>query len=271
MKKIICENKKEIEKKIEEYISQNKSMVILDTNKEYERQFKDAGYEVIKFDISDLDNSVHYNPLFVAQKLFENGDIDNAIEKIVCFGNLLFHSDDRMDPYWDNAARSVFIGICLYILNNKRDLTLKEVIKVSNDEFDTMCDYINNLDVLNYMSVITSSVINAPLETKGGILSVLRQNLGSFAQRPNLLNKICVGKDFELKDHGQVILLTNFKQRTIFNIIIEFSLINIINEMIDSGIEYRVILDNYDSIINKEEFNKIFDSYLSDHVECLIG
>ena len=41
--------------------------------------------------------------------------------------------------------------------------------------------------------------------------------------------------------------------------------------MIDSGIEYRVILDNYDSIINKEEFNKIFDSYLSDHVECLIG
>lgn len=134
-----------------------------------------------------------------------------------------------------------------------------------------MTKYINNLDVLNYINIITSNVINAPVETKGGIMSVLKQYLGYFAHRPNLLDKISVDSVIKLKSKNQVILLTNFSQKTIFNIIIENALINIINEMIDSKEEYVVVLDNYDSIMNTEEFTKLFKSYLSDNIECIVG
>ena len=75
----------------------------------------------------------------------------------------------------------------------------------------------------------------------------------------------------ELKCKNQVILLTNFSQKTIFNIIIENALINIINEMIDSKDEYVIVLDNYYSIMNTEEFTKLFKSYLSDNIECIVG
>lgn len=260
-----------IKKRVNELIKENKSIVILDTKKEYEELFKNTNYEIIKLDISDLNSDIAYNPLYDAEKLFKNGNIDDSIEKIVNFGKLLIHTEDSVDPYWDNAARSMFTGICLYILNNNRSLNLKEIIKVSIDEMDEMTKYINNLDVLNYINIITSSVINAPVETKGGIMSVLKQYLGYFAYRPNLLDKISVDRGIELKSKNQVILLTNFSQKTIFNIIIENALINIINEMIDSKYEYVVILDNYDSIMNTEEFTKLFKSYLSDNIECIVG
>ena len=117
-----------------------------------------------------------------------------------------------------------------------------------------MTKYIYNLDVLNYINIITSSVINAPVEPKGGIMSVLKQYSG-----------------IELKCKNQVILLTNFSQKTIFNIIVENTLINIINEMIDSKDEYVIVLDNYYSIMNTEEFTKLFKSYLSDNIECIVG
>lgn len=260
-----------IKKRVNELIKENKSMVILDTKKEYEELFKNTNYEIIKLDISDLNSDIAYNPLYDAEKLFKNGNIDDSIEKIVNFGKLLIHTEDSVDPYWDNAARSMFTGICLYILNNNRSLNLKEIIKVSIDEINEMTKYINNLDVLNYINIITSSVINAPVETKGGIMSVLKQYLGYFAHRPNLLDKISVDRGIELKSKNQVILLTNFSQKTIFNIIIENALINIINEMIDSKEEYIVVLDNYDSIMNTDEFTKLFKSYLSDNIECIVG
>ena len=142
-----------IKKRVSELINKNKSMVILDTKKEYEELFKNTNYEIIKLDISDLNSDIAYNPLYDAEKLFKNGNIDDSIEKIVNFGKLLIHTEDSVDPYWDNAARSMFTGICLYVLNNNRSLNLKEVIKVSIDEIDEMTKYINNLDVLNYINI----------------------------------------------------------------------------------------------------------------------
>lgn len=262
---------KAIKKRVNELIKENKSMVILDTKKEYEELFTNTNYEIVKLDLSDLNNSNDYNPLHNAEKLFKKGDIDGSIEKIVNFGKLLFQTEDGIDPYWDNAARSMFTGICLYILNNNKSLNLKEVIKVSINGIDEMTKYINNLDVLNYINIITSSVINTPKETKDGIISVLNQNLGIFAQRPNLLDKISVDNDIEIKGKNQVILITNFSQKTKFNIIAENDLINVINEMIDNKEEYAIVLDNYDSIINTEEFTKLFNSYLSDNIECIVG
>ena len=260
-----------IKKRIKELINENKSMVILDTKSEYEELFENTNYEIVKFDLNNLDDSIDYNPLYYAEKLYKQGKIDQAIGKIISFGNLLFKSNDSIDPYWDNSAKSMYIGICLYILEQKRNLNLKEIIKVSIDEFDSLTDYINNKDILSTINIITSSIINAPQETKGGILSVLRQKLGYFASRPSLLDKISNLYDLEIKNKNQVILLTNFDQSTIFNILIENALINIINDMIDSKDEYTVILDNFDTIVNNKDFESLFKTYLSDNIECIVG
>ncbi len=95
--------------------------------------------------------------------------------------------------------------------------------------------------------------------------------MGLFAHRPNLLNKISNTCDIEIKNKNQVILLTNFDKSTMYNILIENALINIINDMIDSKDSYTIILDNFDSIIYPNELIKLFKSYLSDNIECIVG
>ena len=260
-----------IKKRVKELISENKSMVILDTKREYEELFNNTNYEIIKFDLPKLNESIDYNPLNIAEKLYKKGLIDEAIDKITSFGDLLFEIAEGTDPFWDNSAKSMYTGICLYLLEQKRNLTLKEIIKVSIEEMNELTDYINKQDVLSTINIITSSIINAPTETKGGILSVLKQKLGYFANRPNLLDKICTTNNIEIKNTNQVIILTNFDQGTIFNILIENFLINITNEMIERNEDYTVILDNYDSIINKDKFTTLFKTYLSDKIECIVG
>ncbi len=142
-------------------------MVILDTKKEYEELFNDTNYEIVKFDITDLYNSIDYNPLNKAEKLYKEGKIDKSIEKITSFSNLLFKTNDSIDPFWDNSANSIFVGICLYILELKRELNLKEVIKVAINEFDNLTEYVKKQDILSPINIITSSIINSPHETKG--------------------------------------------------------------------------------------------------------
>lgn len=49
-----------IKKRVNELINKNKSMVILDTKKEYEELFKNTNYEIIKLDISEFYRKLEY-------------------------------------------------------------------------------------------------------------------------------------------------------------------------------------------------------------------
>ena len=277
MKKVLYEGKtgsgktNKIKDRVKELILDNKSMVILDTKKEYQELFNGTNYEIIKLDITDLDNMSPFNPLKIAEVLFNEGNIDKAIDKIASLGDLLFITEGNIDPFWDNSAKSLFVGICLYILEQNRKLNIKEVIKVAINELDELTNYINKQDVLSTISVITSNIINSPQETKGGIISVFTQKISLLAQRPNLFDKITTNDVLELKPSNQVIIITNFDRENIYNTIIEYAIVNIINEVIDKKTEYSVIIDNFDTIINKDIFNQLFNTYLSDNIECIIG
>ncbi len=260
-----------IKKRVNELIKENKSMLILDTKNEYEELFKNTNYEIIKLNIRKLEESVKYNPLLDANILYKKGNIDESIEKIMSFGNLLFKTKESIDPYWDNCAKSIYTGICLYILENNRDLNIKEIFKVSISEYEDLCDYINKQDVLSTINMITSSVINAPKETRESILSVFNEKLGYFAHRPNLLNNICTMNKLEIKNKNQVILLTNLDQNSIFNIIIDVFIENTVNEMIERKEDYAIILDNFDSVYDKTIYTNLFKTYLSDNIECIVG
>ena len=260
-----------IRDKVKELIVENKSMVILDTKKEYEDLFDGTNYEVIKLDITDINNMIPYNPLKMAEILYIERNIDKAIEKIVSFADLLFITKGNIDPFWDNSAKSMFVGICLYILENNRELTIKEIVRVAINEFEDLKNYVNEQDVLSTISIITSNIINSPQETKAGIVSVFTEKLSMLAQRPSLFDKISTNDTLELKTNNQVIIITNFDQEIIYNIIVEYAIVNIINDVIDKKINYSIILDNFDTINNKNIFNKLFKTYLSDNIECIVG
>ena len=254
---------------LENKINNKESMIILDTKNEYKELFKD--YEVIEFNINNLDEFEGYNPFYRATNLYKENKIDEAIGVIISIGNKIFKTKDSIDPFWDNSAKNLYTSICLYLLETNKDLTIKEIIKVAISDFDDYKDYVDKQDVLKSVSILGTPIIKAPVETRGGILSVFNQKMGYFAHRPQLLEKLCDNKDIEFKDKNQVILFTNKNQDCFVNVILEIIMLEIIDILMDNKIKYNFILDNFDTIMNNEEFNQIFNICLSNNIESIVG
>lgn len=250
-------------------IINNESMIILDTKNEYKELFKD--YEVIEFNINNLDEFEGYNPFYSATKLYKDNKIDKAIEIITNIGQKIFKTEGSIDPFWDNSARNLYSSVCLYLLETNKELNLKEILRVSVGDFDTYKDYVEKQDILSTVSILGTPIIKAPVETRGGILSVFNQKMGCFAHTPQLLEKLCINKDIELKEEKQVILFTNKTQECFANVILEIIMLDIMNELVDTKTKYNFILDNFDTIMNKKEFNSLLNDSLSNNVETLVG
>lgn len=250
-------------------INNNESMIILDTKNEYKELFKD--YEVIEFNINNLDEFEGYNPFYRATRLYNDNKIDKAIGIITNIGQKIFKTEGSIDPFWDNSARNLYSSICLYLLESNKELNLKEILRVSIGDFDAYKDYVEKQDILSTVSILGTPIIKAPVETRGGILSVFNQKMGYFAHTPQLLEKLCINKDIELKQEKQVIVFTNKTQECFANVILEIIMLDIMNELVDSKTNYNFILDNFDTIMNKKEFNSLLNDSLSNNVETIVG
>lgn len=258
-----------IKSEIEKKINNNECMIILDTKNEYKELFKD--YEIIEFNLNNLDEFTGYNPFYRASKLYKEGKIDETIEIIINIGNKIFKTVDSIDPFWDNSAKNLYTSICLYLLETNKELNVKEIIKVAIGEFDTYKEYIEKQDILSSISILGMPILNSPVETRGSIISVFNQKMGYFAHRPQLLEKLCVNNDIEFKDKKQVIVFTNKNQDCFVNTILEIIMLEIIDVLIENKINYSLVLDNFDTIMNKEEFNSIFNICLSNNIESIVG
>ena len=250
-------------------INNNESMIILDTKNEYKDLFKD--YEIIEFNINNLDEFEGYNPFYRATRLYNENKIDKAIGIITNIGQKIFKTEGSIDPFWDNSARNLYSSICLYLLETNKELNLKEILRVSVGDFDAYKDYVEKQDILSTVSILGTPIIKAPVETRGGILSVFNQKMGYFAHTPQLLEKLCINKDIEIKEEKQVIVFTNKAQECFANVILEIIMLDIMNELVDTKTKYNFILDNFDTIMNKKEFNSLLNDSLSNNVETIIG
>lgn len=260
---------KRIKMEIEEKIKNNESMIILDTKNEYKELFND--YDVIEFNLNDLDGFKEYNPFYKAHKLYKNNKIDECIGVIISIGNKIFKTEGSIDPFWDNSAKNLYTSICLYLLATNKDLNVKEILKVSISDFDVYKDYVEKQDILSSISILGMPILNSPIETRGGIVSVFNQKMGYFAHRPQLLDKICVNNEIELKDKKQVILFTNKNQDCFVNTILEIIMLGIMNDIVDKKLNYNFILDNFDTLMNKKDFNSLLNDSLSNNVETIVG
>lgn len=253
---------------VKEKINKNESMVILDTKNEYKKLFKD--YEIIEFNINNLDEFEGYNPFYRASILYKEGKIDETIGVIISIGNKIFKTVDSIDPFWDNSAKNLYTSICLYLLENNKELNIKEILRVAVGEFDIYKDYVEKQDILSTISLLGTPIIKSPVETRGGILSVFNQKMGYFAHTPQLLEKLCVNKEIDLNEKNQVIIFNNKSDESFANVILEIIMLDIMNKIIDEKLTYNFILDNFDTLVNKNEFNRMFNN-LSNKVECIIG
>ena len=104
------------------------SMVISDPKAEIYRNsagfLVSQGYEIKVINLREPELGVKWNPLTIPYRLYKAGDTDRAVEMVSDFVMQLKATvQDARDPYWENQAMDLLIGMILILFECEEDET----------------------------------------------------------------------------------------------------------------------------------------------------
>ncbi len=202
------------------------SMIITDPKGEiYDataNMLKERGYKIIVLNLRDPQRGNAWNPFQMPYKLYKSGNGDKSTELLDDLAiNILYDEKSQSnDPFWEKTSADYFTGLSLGMFEDADESkinlnTINYMSTVGEDKFGGSTyikEYFNMKDPTKPAYINASSTINAPTETKGGILSVFRQKIKLFSSKENL-SEMLSHSDFDMQDIG--------KQKTAVFIIIQ--------------------------------------------------
>lgn len=256
--------KKNLFEDINNSITNKENLLIFSDNKVYYNKFKKSldlsGYNTMVLNLSESMNSDSYNPLLLPYYFYKNGNKDKAVDLINDLANEIFKSDkNNVDPFWDNSAADYFTTLALILFREgkKEEINLGSIQAMSTlsekelGNTSVIKKYFDSLDIIDNIYMIGSQVVYAPTDTRGSIVSVMKQKLNFFCIREVLLNNLC----------GNQIDLTNLQNKTAIFIIGNEKLNRIGNILVDQlcelDIQFSYYFDSLDDMTSLFKLNKL--------------
>ncbi len=202
-------------------VKAGESFIINDINGEILKVLKEdldkEKYNTVVINLADPKNSDGYNPLTIPYKFYTEGDINHATDFLETIGHYLFANETvspNTDPFWQNSATSLFIGLALYMFEKEKKLiTISDINALSNN-LDEVEKYLKSDSKSPIIDTYLSGIIFAPTETKASILSVFKQYIRLFASREGL-NKIMEKNTFDIesiqKDKTAIFIISDYQ------------------------------------------------------------
>ena len=144
-------------------------------------------YNIIKINMANPKDGDTFNPYELPYYLYKNGEIDSVIDTLERIGYYFLAEEtinQNTDPFWVNSAISLFVGLSLYMFD-KKDININSLINLSSN-LDEVTKYVKGLGASTPIYLNLSSIVLAPPETKGSIISVFNQKMRLFASRESL-------------------------------------------------------------------------------------
>jgi type IV secretion system protein VirD4 len=170
------------------------------------------GYKIIVLNFRDPQEGNAWNPLTLPYQYYKAGNIDKATELLDDVAlNILYDKSEGGDSiFWQKSASDYFSGLALGLFMDAKE---KEVNLNSINYMSTVGEerYATGTYAKEYFTmkgessnayVFASNTINAPSDTKGGILSTFRQKIRLFSSRENLSEMLSYS-DFDMRDIGK--------------------------------------------------------------------
>ena len=244
--------------KVENLIENQESLVIIDNSLEYYNQFgqklKDNNYNIKVVNFKEPLKSDGYDPIDYLKYLYESNKIDLCIEQIKEMGLNIFEDENyHGDPFWTNSAADYFTGIVLTLLKTNKETSFGSISNIINQgelkykNSTILKTYCDTLDIMDPAYISMSNTLNAPNETRGSILSVVKQKLNLFFTRPELLksfynNNFNISKDLNKKS---AIFIVSYKPLYDLSSIIINQIYNYIK---NTNNNINFILDDFDEL-----------------------
>ncbi len=204
-----------VEPMVELLIKKGESMIITDPKGELYKASSDymrqRGYNVVILNFREPQNGNAWNPLTLPYQYYKDGNVDKATELLDDVAlNILYDPNNKGEPFWEKSAADYFSGLALGLFEDAKieEINLNSINLMSTvgEEKFAASNYIKEYFTLkgedSNAYVFASNTINAPSDTKGGILSVFRQKIRLFASRDNL-SEMLAYSDFDMRNIGK--------------------------------------------------------------------
>ena len=173
------------------------SVVLNDVNGEiFEKtanNFKEKGYNVVILDFDNPKYGNSWNPLVLPYKLYQEGEVDKALKIIEDLGYYLFTTpNDTSDSFWTNMTIDYFSGLVLYLFKNANEnqINFGSVFTLAKElqNEENAKKFLKKIGKNNSIYYCVSGTLEAPYETKGGIIATFNQKSKIFMSRETLSN-----------------------------------------------------------------------------------
>lgn len=191
------------------------SMVITDPKGEIYQYcgeyLKKQGYNIVILNFRDPEKGNSWNPLALPYMYYKQGNQDKATELLEDASlNILYDKSEGGDSaFWQKSAADYFSGLTmgLFMDAKEKEVNLNSInfmSTVGEERRGTKTyiqEYFNLKGEASPAYIFASNTINAPNETKGGILSTFRQKIRLFSTKENLSEMLSYS-DFDMRDIG---------------------------------------------------------------------
>ena len=228
------------------------SMIVADPKGEiYQNSaesLKEKGYNIIVLNFRNPQNGNAWNPLTLPYQYYKANNIDKATELLDDIAlNILYDPNNKGEPFWEKSAADYFSGLAmgLFMDAEEKEVNLNSINLMSTvgEERFGASQYIKEYFKMKGESssayVLASGTINAPNDTKGGILSTFRQKIRLFTSREKL-SEMLAYSDFDMRSIGTkktaVFMIIHDEKTTYHSLLTIFikqcyeTLVNVANE-----------------------------------------
>ena len=248
-------------------IKANESILVEDPLGElYEmnaKHLQEEGYNTIVIDLQDSRRGNNWNPLTLAYKLYKEGNQDKALDLIDDLGYYLFSGSTKnnSDPFWVNSVINYFSGLTLYLFENAKEeeINLSSIENLSNQlENNKLNKFIEEIKDKSKLGIKLNSILKAPTETRGSILSVFNQKISNYLSKENLENMLS-STDFDitniLKEKTAIFIVSGTTSQS-ENLVPLFvnQIIDIISIYGNKERKLNMLLDEFDSLLPIKDF-----------------
>ncbi len=192
------------------------SMIITDPKGEIYRKtaknLEARGYKIIILNFREPNRGNAWNPLSLPYQYYKEGNYDKSTELLDDVAlNILYDPTNKGDSeFWEKGSADYFSGLALGLFKDAKENevnlnSINYMSTVGEERYATsnfIKEYFNlkGPDSNEYMFATT--VINAPSDTKGGLLSTFKQKIRIFSTRENL-SEMLSHSDFDMRDIGR--------------------------------------------------------------------
>lgn len=192
------------------------SMIITDPKGEIYRKtaknLEDRGYKIIVLNFRETNKGNAWNPLSLPYQFYKEGNMDKSTELLEDVAlNILYDPNNKSDSdFWEKSAADYFSGLSLGLFQDAKEKevnlnSINYMSTVGEERYATgnfIKEYFNLKGPDSSAYMFASTTINAPNDTKGGILSTFRQKIRMFSTKENLSEMLSYS-DFDMRDIGK--------------------------------------------------------------------